>query len=487
MEGIYFYGDYQRWNLGWENPNPAGAFIATLIPWLWGLAYMASSGNRLSSWKAIACGVLLLSLEIALWFLLCKTYSRGALVAMMPAGLLLIFLVWLLRNWKGASLLFLPRVSAVAILLIATGFFSRIAPSYVAQDASAMNRLTLWKGGLEMIASSPWKGWGVGNSGPAFMHWFQPLESEEAYAGMVNSYLHVGVERGLPFLALMLLCMLTVVFLAGGVLVSECKGVFRPTRFRCGSAVLLAALCSLVAFMAANVFSTLWIFENLWWVPGFSALSIMAMVGYYLRGRVWRLLLVSLAAACVGSTLVSGALWVVGSTTESGISVSLSPDGSVNCQSSEGAGTQETVLLPDETVLGENWGKEVRRLAASDPSLLIRAVETTELRNALDDSVAGVWVACGAHCNETLRSAAGTPNLKLILVHPLGKPALDIDKVANVKLYVPALDTTGAGRRWRGIARKGRWEVVISEGVGQDVRRNWPTMFMENDRSPLQR
>lgn len=34
MEGIYYFGEHLRWNLGFSNPNIAGAFIAVLIAFL---------------------------------------------------------------------------------------------------------------------------------------------------------------------------------------------------------------------------------------------------------------------------------------------------------------------------------------------------------------------------------------------------------------------------------------------------------------------
>lgn len=82
MEGAYFFGEHLRWNLGWNNPNPAGAFIATLIPWMWGLGSLVTVRRCAARWLP---WIVLLG-ELALWFLLCKTYSRGALVAVGAAG-----------------------------------------------------------------------------------------------------------------------------------------------------------------------------------------------------------------------------------------------------------------------------------------------------------------------------------------------------------------------------------------------------------------
>jgi O-antigen ligase len=200
MEGVYFFGEHLRWNLGWENPNQAGAFVAMVIPWLWAWGRIACRNGAVPVEKWLT-----LAFEMGLWFLLCKTYSRGALVAVVCVGLLEAGRqFWLAKRKnegaRASRMVNWLRISGVGLILAGTGLFSRIDPRYVSQDASAGNRLTLWKGGAQMIAASPWEGWGKGESGPGFMHWFQPLDAHESYAGMVNSYLHIGVEYGLPIL-----------------------------------------------------------------------------------------------------------------------------------------------------------------------------------------------------------------------------------------------------------------------------------------------
>ena len=31
----YFFNSHLRWNLGWDTPNQGGAFLVTLLPWVW--------------------------------------------------------------------------------------------------------------------------------------------------------------------------------------------------------------------------------------------------------------------------------------------------------------------------------------------------------------------------------------------------------------------------------------------------------------------
>lgn len=255
MEGAYFYGEHLRWNLGWENPNPAGAFVAMGIPWLWAIA---SGAGRQGGWKCRLLGLVAFLGEAALWFLLCKTYSRGALVAAFVAAAVYFGLSIYRDGWRKAMRMAGVRGVMVIALLLGSGFFSRIDPGYVVEDASAMNRLTLWKGGLQMIAASPWRGWGAGESGDGFMQWFQPLEADEAYAGMVNSYLHVGVERGLPVLGAALSLVGALLAVVGFAI--KGRGSRDRNRRDIGAGMkdlVQGAGCSMVVFLVANLFSSL--------------------------------------------------------------------------------------------------------------------------------------------------------------------------------------------------------------------------------------
>ena len=39
----YYFNDHLRWNLGFATPNQGGAWVATLLPWLWGLPHIIIS------------------------------------------------------------------------------------------------------------------------------------------------------------------------------------------------------------------------------------------------------------------------------------------------------------------------------------------------------------------------------------------------------------------------------------------------------------
>lgn len=477
MEGTYFHGEHLRWNLGWENPNPAGAFVAMGLPWLWALASVAGRRSE-PSWRAVALTAFLG--ELAVWFLLCKTYSRGALVAVVVAGAVYLGIAWMRGDGRRAIRMALLRGLAVVALLGWTGFFSRIDPGFVVADASATNRLTLWEGGMQMIAASPWAGWGADKSGTGFMHWFQPLDAHESYAGMVNSYLHVAVERGLPVLGAVLAIVLSLLVLAW-------IGIRRSPVDRAGWVTdgLAAASCCLLVFLIANVFSTLWIFANLWWLPLFAALGIVGLGFGSMRDRFPRVAGTSVAAGTVISVVAGGGLWLAGRGINDGTAIQLRDDGAVICHAPGGSRMKRVVLLPDSSVLGETWGKEVRRLAASDPSLEILVVGD-RLSDPVESGVFdGLVIACGGRAEEGLGLLRRSPEARLVLLHPLGRPDGTGVGPGEVRLVLPGLDILGSGRRWRSAARRLGWKCVESKGVGQDVRLVWPEVLRDVVSEPV--
>ena len=477
MEGIYFFGEHVRWNLGWSNPNQAGVFIAMLIPWLWGLGSFAGSGSR----RMDLFYSLLLAAELSLWFLLCKTYSRGALVAVGLAGVA--FFLWrYIRDRKFSERgLMAVRLSGIGVLLVLTGFFSRIDPRFVSQDASAGNRIVLWKGGLQMIAVSPWQGWGNGQSGSGFMHWFQPLESHEMYAGMVNSYLHVGVEYGLPLLVLVMSLALGLLALSWGC-GRECVGVEcssnQPSRDGASNfsvaAFLMAAGCSWLVFLIANVFSTLWIFKNLWWVPAVDCAVIPLVSWKIMGGYLPRMVARVSAWAFIFSLCAAMVLFITGKLMPREVRIAFHPSESL-VVASGGGNAGRMLFYPDASVLGDDWGKEIRRLAAAEKFLDFEIfAPLTDSSHCATCSNPQVIVACGSRFSDGISALLRFPEAHLILVHPVGKPILPEGMTGKVSVILPMLDTRNNGRAWKTISKLKGWPISTSAGVGQDIRALWP-------------
>lgn len=460
MDGIYFFGEYERWNLGWSNPNQAGVFVAMLLAWGWGIADFPKIHSH--SYRGGWVGAVLVG-EAWLWFLLSKTYSRGAFLAAVIG-----MLVYVGLTRQKAFLPWIIRLLMIVGIVFSTGFFGRISPEFVVQDGSSMNRLTLWKGGLQMMAVSPWQGWGVGRSGEDYMNWFQPLESDPDYAGMVNSYLHVAVERGLPMLGWCLA-------LAVGFLV-VC-GILVRRQGRAFSLLASAGSC-IAVFLVANIFSTLWIFPNLWWLPTIACLLILALM---CRSSGWK----PLIHGVIGATwtfaiimLFTVSLQWFGSSFFDTREIRLNKG---NIFYGEGGDLEKTVLLlPDSTVLGEKWGKEMRKLATdqSDLSLVVPQNDFYNLGNSSNPRNKVEWiVSFGSRWSEAFAIAEKHPTARLILIHPLGKLHDERPPTGEVLVLTPGLDTMGWGRRWKSSSRANGWKYRQNRGVGQDIRIVWPEVL----------
>jgi O-antigen ligase len=515
----FFFRDQLRWNLGWETPNQGGAFVATLLPWLWWLTALAVAWGwrargfrRWLGWGFAAIAVLG---EAAASWALAKTYSRGALVAVLAAGVFWAG-VGVVRRWrvrpgeKDSSVPESPaiasacsradlarggvwlavRTALLAGCVLASGFGSRLEPAYTAADRSVLNRLDLWQGGLQLVAASPWHGWGWDNSGGAFMQWTQPVGRTEAYKSMVNSYLTVAVEGGLPLFAGALALAFALLLLgsrqalgAAGATAADKKSAGWRWRLRHGfGSVCLPATAGLVAWLAALLFSNLWIIRGLWIAPGVAALLVF--VGNFfangsslprgfawLRGRWLR----PIATASTAALLVAGSLMLAGTiiSARAEVRVARSADGTVTI-SKRGtpASAPLVAVLPSPAVLGPVWGQELRRWAAASAWPLRLAVPPDLAR--LPPAPAPV-VAFGEAC--------GLPALqgrRVVLVHPLAPPVPVFAPAAGSVVVLPGIDLARLNPRWQEWAAHAGAEVRSSGRVALDVRARWPEAMPDN-------
>ncbi len=243
LQSEFLYHGVHRLSYGWQNPNFAAAVIVCLLPLIWVLTDLKTQkggGGVYLTWLA----------EILLGLMLVWTFSRGAVLAW-AVSVVVYGLVFPRLGDNGPK----PSVSRQHLLLrliilgiaaSSNGVLGRFA-SVAEGDASAVNRLELWSGGLSMLRYAPLTGWGSGNSGLAFMQWFQNPASTFGVGGMVNSYLWFAVEHGLPALFLALLAF-----------VMPCSLGFLQTEIQSGARQLLlkGAVTGLICFMVSSVFST---------------------------------------------------------------------------------------------------------------------------------------------------------------------------------------------------------------------------------------
>ncbi len=287
----YFYGETLRWGFGFENPNKAAVLFACALPLLW-WGWLAGWRIRNRIIRALAL-VAASAAILGATYCLCMTFSRGGLVAAGAADVYLFGYAWW-DEWrlrltnaglrgcfgvqqagrplaKTAGTAVLPATnhaaheheprprgkwilsgllgSGMMVCVLWTGLGERSATA-VGGDASVGNRVVLWKSALQMSVENP-LGFGAGKSGEQFMQWYQPLERDEGYRTMVNSYLTFLVERGWFWSTLLILGFL----------------VFWVWTKPSGEGLLAAALrASIIGFMGAGLLSTtmeewkLWIF-----------------------------------------------------------------------------------------------------------------------------------------------------------------------------------------------------------------------------------
>jgi len=459
LESDFFFNGIPRWNLGWATPNYAGAFLVTLLCFLW-----VVHGNK-HKWYALGIALLL---ETALYFLIAKTFSRGALLAVI-AGV-----VFFIASscWRALALswrLWALRAFIFCACVIGTGLFSRIDPGHLTADGAVTNRLGLWRGGMEMIASSPWVGWGAGESGRAYMNWFQDVDRSEIYTTMVNSYLHVAVEYGLIFFIFVSLGLFSILAMA-----------WRSARS--GDALAGAAGASLSTWAVANIFTTLWIEPGLWIIPSI-AIGLVIWKSFTRPGAGIRWL--KAAALNVGFSILSAGVLFVGgkmSMQRYGWKIHHYHGGSVELIA--GAANKKSLpvwhLWADTAVFGPTPGKELRRWAVKTGNIIIylhpaesKSTEKIIINKGLSD----INVILSGCYSERLMEYASLDIKAFWILHPSSMPpTLKNKSKFDNKLVVvlPKIDERGLNTVWMEWAQKANARITISPDSGFDIRSVWP-------------
>lgn len=187
-----------RYSYGFYNPNHAAAFIVMLLPMFWGVRAAAKK-----EWIKIC----VLIPEIVLYAALIFTYSRAGFIVFILSGIMFFILCHINfdKDCFKLSLRFFGSRRAVrfyllSALFLSVAYFSGALNRYYgwvfSLDRSMTNRLTLWKGGLRMLADNP-LGVGAGLSGKIFTEFYQSPENYHCYRTMVNSFLTFLVEQGI--------------------------------------------------------------------------------------------------------------------------------------------------------------------------------------------------------------------------------------------------------------------------------------------------
>lgn len=450
----YFYDDQLRWNFGFDNPNHAAALVASLLPFLWLLGHLWTPSRPIvrQLWWLIS-GLILLSG----WYLLGLTVSRSGLLAAASGFLWIGWRAFPL--WKRHLLrAFLVSLACLGVVL-ATGALSRTMETAVAPDASATNRLTLWKGGLEMLAIAP-QGVGQGASGTFFMNWLQPVEADAGYRTMVNSYLTFFTEYGLLFGALAL-------FLAGAfvLILQPRSGPSHRVRN-----TVIACQASLMAFAVAGFFSTTMETVAVWLGPILSGILLASLTLTHGRASFLSIRRATGLAAFLALGTV-GLLWAIGGIVLAGEDRKLTfKNGTVMIVSDENAPAR-ILVVPDVAIMGTNYGKSLRRL--SETCAIVVPLQGKIPAEAFAD-----WVVAAGETAETLPEANNLILLAPIRLPEETTPSL-LTKSGKILVFLPGFDEDGRVAYWQEQARlhPDAIEVIPLPNFGNDLTQAWPEIL----------
>lgn len=255
MADIFYHGVWRMdWGLG--NPNKTAAIIAEIMILVWWLAYWRKWGF----WAAVG-------IFTALGVCLIHTFSRGGVVAL-TTGLLALTLATR-RSWAWKRCLAIGvAITTMVIVACGIGASDRYGQGIASPDRSIANRLMLWNAAPAMMVDAP-DGWGIGNSGTAFMRWYQSTEHIERYRTLVNSHLTWLVEFGWPLRFLYILSWFVVFLLC------------MPSNSDRWRVIPLAIW---ITFGVASVFSS--VAESIW-IWGIPLLSLGVVLGHRVLTQRW--------------------------------------------------------------------------------------------------------------------------------------------------------------------------------------------------------
>ena len=229
---IYYYDGVERLQLLFDSPNKLAAFVCMLLPPFACLACRCPLRN----WWWRILFVLLSASCITLECVLAQTYSRGGFIALVAA---LADLAWCGLRKSSA----LMGGAFCALMLIAPKMAERAVQINPMTDLSIYHRLLLWKGACGIAVNAfPF---GIQRDvGAVFVAWYQALDKRQTYLTAISDPLTIAARYGLPFLFVLLLIMLTILFATASL----------ARRRHLAFPAALAA--SGVSFLTAGLFST---------------------------------------------------------------------------------------------------------------------------------------------------------------------------------------------------------------------------------------
>lgn len=430
----FFYDGIWRMDWGLGNPNKTAALIAILMIAAWGLVFIRKWGF----WLA-------LTLFTCLGICLVHTFSRGGIIALFAGMFPLI--AYAKRPWPRNRMIAVGV--SVWVILGSTVFLNahqRYGQGISQEDRSISNRVVLWKAAPRMMVDAP-SGWGLGNSGKAYMEWYQPLNRTESYRTLVNSHLTWLVEFGWGLRWLY-------VGLWGCALL-----LCWPQRRLRWPAIVLGMW---IAFATSAFFSS--VAESGWiWAPPVIGLALVLL--YRVRHKIWP------NKKCwwipIGTATV-----IVGVCFLSGQSDSPIKTGQDRVVINDGA--KEVIwITTDAKVLGSSCGRKLRAYLTQNktPVTIVLAQPTAKLDGA---PIASLVITGTATLNEELLQKINEVRSVILLNAAVSPDELHLTGENKRKFHVVMGEFTQT-------ALPSIWEDKLSvqriEGKG-DYLPDWPQIIL---------
>lgn len=453
QDEIFVYDGVRRMMYGFVSPNQAGAVLAGLLPVFWALLYFTSASNQRRQQILLSLG------EQLLFFAVCLTLSRGALVSIGVAAVY----VFALRCMAKETLTHDERwgwaVRPVSYLFLAgmAGLLGRTALIFGGNDASSANRLDYWHAGILAFQSVPLLGTRPDTATEFFMNWMDALDSDRRIGGFVNSYLEVGVVAG----PLVLVLLLALIAWSVGYPFLARREVERSTRSIClalsGCTVVLASSCFFSSF--AGVINVL------------GLLLLVALINTGLSTRMVQRTGARFALITAGVAAVVVALLRVPLQPTPSPVVDLSSSGSVLLARDghrPNAHEVDILLVWDSSVPTNRYGKEARRLFEECEVAAMCVVPPSA--EAIPDLRSKRLVCFGERWKSLPRLPAGQ---ETVLLHPLGPPDAFLEQYpGKITIVLPAIDEAGFEDHWTKLASKKNYVLKRTAG-GHQLLEDW--------------
>jgi hypothetical protein len=346
--------------------------------------------------------------------------------------------------------------------------FSRIHPSFLKNDGSIQNRLKLWQDGVVICASKPLFGWGGNQAGPIYSQWFQRIDTDGAYNGLVNSYLTFAAEHGVMALGCVVGAM-TFIVLTAAKTASE------------GSVIATAYSSIIITWMIVSFWSDLWTNPILWIIPGATAILVIREAQSHLSRLVVLLYLkIGMIMALASASILLG----YGICSKHNREVQLQGTNKEYQLSwvNESVGTKCILFMTDPRVLGEWPGREIRKILPNLRQFSSIKVTLDSLLEVHTNDRPLTLVALGRCLPEIANMPAFS---KVILVCPEANPEyveqleLIAKNTINGTVVIPRIDQDGTNEYWIQWSHSHGWRLISSISTGRDIRSEWGSLISD--------